>query len=289
MTGSFDGESELHEALDAPGSGLEVVGWTSEVRDAVPYFASDDISAVLLGAGRDGDPVAAMLQTDVAVIRLHTQAPIVLLVPEAHPEPRRDGLQRRRRRCPRAAAAGRDDLVRDSQGARDRRAGQRLFGKRRRCSARPCRDGVLAEGRHRQDRALDESRGVPRAEHGQACPADRPRSAVRRRGDHARPRPHAHDARARPGSRRRSMPASSPATRRATSRGSTSSRRRCAPRTPSSSPSRRCCSCSRWPARPTTSSSSTPRRSSTGRCSQCCGRPTSCCSSAASTCRRSRT
>jgi pilus assembly protein CpaE len=86
VTGSFDGESELHEALDAPASGLDVIGWTAEVRDAVPYFASDDISAVLLGAGRDGDPVAAMLQTDVAVIRLHTQAPIVLLVPEAHPD-----------------------------------------------------------------------------------------------------------------------------------------------------------------------------------------------------------
>ncbi len=86
VTGSFDGESELHEALNAPTSGLEVAGWTSEVRDAVPYFASDDISAVLLGVGRDGDPVAAMLQTEVAVIRLHTQAPIVLLVPEAHPE-----------------------------------------------------------------------------------------------------------------------------------------------------------------------------------------------------------
>ena len=67
------------------------------------------------------------------------------------------------------------------------------------------------------------------------------------------------------------MPASSPATRPATGRGSTSSRRRCVRRTPSSSPSRRCCSCSRWPGRRTTSSSSTPRRSSTGRCSPCCG------------------
>ena len=86
VMGSFDGKSELHEALAAPHSGLEVVGWVPEVRDAVPYLASEDISAVLLGAGRDGHPAAAMLQTDVAVIRLHTQAPIVLLVPEAHPE-----------------------------------------------------------------------------------------------------------------------------------------------------------------------------------------------------------
>ena len=86
MTGSFDGEHDLHEALGASGSGLEVVAWTAEVRDAVPYLGSGDVHAVLLGAGRDGDPVAAMLETDVAVIRLHTQAPIVLLVSEARPD-----------------------------------------------------------------------------------------------------------------------------------------------------------------------------------------------------------
>ena len=86
VTGTFDGETDLHEALDASGSGLEVVAWAAEVRDAVPYLGSGDVHAVLLGAGRDGDSVAAMLETDVAVIRLHTQAPIVLLVPEAHPD-----------------------------------------------------------------------------------------------------------------------------------------------------------------------------------------------------------
>jgi pilus assembly protein CpaE len=84
VTGAFDGESDLHEALNASGSGLEIVAWTAEVRDAVPYLGANNIHAVLLGAGRDGDPVAAMLESDVAVIRLHTQAPVVLLVPEAH-------------------------------------------------------------------------------------------------------------------------------------------------------------------------------------------------------------
>ena len=49
----------------------------------MPYLGSADVHAVLLGAGRDGEIVGAMLETDVAVIRLHTQAPIVLLVPEA--------------------------------------------------------------------------------------------------------------------------------------------------------------------------------------------------------------
>ena len=80
-----------------------------------------DIHAVLLGAGRDGDPVAAGLETDVAVIRLQTEAPIVLLVPGAALRPRRDGVHGGRRRRARDAAVGGDDLVRDPQGARDRR------------------------------------------------------------------------------------------------------------------------------------------------------------------------
>ena len=84
VTGTFDGESDLHEALDASGSGLDVVAWTTEVRDAVPYLGIDGVDAVLLGAGRSGGSAAAVFETEVAVIRLHTQAPIVLLVAEAY-------------------------------------------------------------------------------------------------------------------------------------------------------------------------------------------------------------
>jgi len=84
VTGTFDGESDLHEALDAPGSGLDVVAWTTEVRDAVPYLGVDGVDAVLLGAGPSGGSAAAVFETEVAVIRLHTQAPIVLLVAEAY-------------------------------------------------------------------------------------------------------------------------------------------------------------------------------------------------------------
>ncbi len=84
VTGSFDGESDLHEALDASGSGLEVVAWTTEVRDALPYLGVDSVDAVLLVAGRSGGSAAAVFETEVAVIRLHTQAPIVLLVAEAY-------------------------------------------------------------------------------------------------------------------------------------------------------------------------------------------------------------
>jgi len=84
VVGTF--ESELHGALGAPGSGLEVVAWAPHVAEALPHLGSDGVHAILLGAGGDGDSVRAMLESDVALIRLHTQAPVVLLVPEAHPE-----------------------------------------------------------------------------------------------------------------------------------------------------------------------------------------------------------
>ena len=84
VTGTFEGESALHEALDASGSGLDVIAWTSEVRDAVPYLGVEGVDAVLLGAGRGGGSTPALFETEVAVIRLQTQAPIVLLVAEAY-------------------------------------------------------------------------------------------------------------------------------------------------------------------------------------------------------------
>jgi pilus assembly protein CpaE len=86
VTGTLDGEQELRDAFAADGSGLEIVAWTAEVRDAVPYLGSGDVDAVLLGAGRNGMSSSVMFETEAAVIRLHTQAPVVLLVPEARPD-----------------------------------------------------------------------------------------------------------------------------------------------------------------------------------------------------------
>ncbi len=85
VTGTFDGEPDLHEALGASGSGLEVISWTPEVRDAIPYLGVEGVDAILLGAGSSDKPDTGMFETEVAVIRLHTQAPIILLVPEVHP------------------------------------------------------------------------------------------------------------------------------------------------------------------------------------------------------------
>lgn len=79
VAGSFAGESELHEMLEAPASGFEVVAWTLEVRDAVLYLASGDVSAILIGAdGLDGAGKTGLAR-DVAAIRRHARVPVILL------------------------------------------------------------------------------------------------------------------------------------------------------------------------------------------------------------------
>jgi pilus assembly protein CpaE len=80
-TGDFEGKDDLRGILESSESGIDVVVWTSEVRDAIPYLALDDIGAILIGAGRDGSTVAA-LADDVAAVRRHTRAAIILLIPD---------------------------------------------------------------------------------------------------------------------------------------------------------------------------------------------------------------
>ena len=98
------------------------------------------------------------------------------------------------------------------------------------------RDGLLAQGRRRQDRSRPAARDQLARQAGRRVLLRRPRPPVRRRRDHdgrrAREddlRPRHDDGRPRPREARRLR-------HRRTPRASTSSPRRCAPRTPSSSP-----------------------------------------------------
>ncbi len=86
VVGTFESAYDLRTALEAPGSGLEIVAWAVDVREALPSLDGDRVHAILLGVGSNGDTVVAPLESDVSAIRLRTQAPVVLLVPEAHPE-----------------------------------------------------------------------------------------------------------------------------------------------------------------------------------------------------------
>jgi pilus assembly protein CpaE len=86
VTGSFAGETELHAALEADGSGFEVVAWTPEVKDAVLYLGTGDVAAVLVGVGADGIPHTWALARDVASLRRHGRVPVLLLARELNTE-----------------------------------------------------------------------------------------------------------------------------------------------------------------------------------------------------------
>ena len=164
--------------------------------------------------------------------------------PRAHPGARDPPRLGRLLRPPRGRARGRrgrrhaappadgERRLRDPQGQPCRpRAGAST-------SRRAVATVFSPEGRHRQDRGLDEPRGALRQHHGSAR-CSRPRPPVRRRGDHARDRARQDDLRPRrrPGrARHREARRLHDAARVA---ASTSCRRRSARRTPSSSPRRK--------------------------------------------------
>ena len=86
LTGRFDDESELREALATPGSGFEIVGSTDDLQGAESLLQTRDLNAVLHGAvwTEDAD-TATELTAAVVAIRRHTTAPIILLVVDTGP------------------------------------------------------------------------------------------------------------------------------------------------------------------------------------------------------------
>jgi len=84
LTGSFDEGGELHAALEAPDSGLEVVCCAADVEELAERLGELDPSAVLHCTAWDGDGAspADSLAHDVSTIRRHTDAPIILLASE---------------------------------------------------------------------------------------------------------------------------------------------------------------------------------------------------------------
>ena len=219
------GPPELSRAL-AGHPEIELVGSSEQVRRGRRRPSPAGTCRCVLHATR----ASSLPADELAAIREHTRAPVILLASGESLAAARGGARRRRRRRAAAAAAGRERRLRDPQGGARRPAATPAAAGRK----RPDRDRVLAEGRDGQDRDRDEPRRRAREARGQADAAARPRPAVRRRRDHARARareddlrPRRRPGRARLGEARRLHDA-------ATRAGSTSSRRRCARRTPSS-------------------------------------------------------
>ena len=155
VTGSFAGETELHATLEADDSGFEVVAWTPEVKDAVLYLGTGDVAAVLVGIGPEGVPHTWALARDVAALRRHGRVPVLLLARELNTEI-----------VDAAFAAGVDDVLVLPQTVeqlafaihKTRQGGRNGCPQRRRRLQRARGHRVLAEGRYRQDGALDEPR-----------------------------------------------------------------------------------------------------------------------------------
>src|ERR687885_1608362 len=73
MTGSCEGLQELKDALERHME-VELVGWTSGITDAAATLTGGHLQVVLHGT-RD----SALPEDDIATIREHTRAPIILL------------------------------------------------------------------------------------------------------------------------------------------------------------------------------------------------------------------
>ena len=202
-----------------------------------------------LGAVLHATPGGSLPADDIAAIREYTRAPILLLASVESTAPARGGARGRRGRRPPAPAADRERRLRDPQG--DAHAGRRAQARRR-----PRRGRIVTvfspEGRDGQDRDGDEPRRLAREAARQAHAPARPRPPVRRRRDHARSRAGEDDPRPRHRAGRARLREARRLHHRGTRPGSTSCRRRCAPRTPSSSPRRSSPACSRSRASRTT-------------------------------------
>ena len=226
VTGSCDGLDQLREGL-ATHPEIDFVGWSEHVGEATPALAGGHLQ-VVVHATREttlpGDRGRRDPRADAGARRRPRLGRVVGAA-------RRRARRRGRRRRPAAAAADRERRLRAAQG------GARGPPARHRRRARPPRahrHGLLAEGRDGQDGDRDEPRRVLREEREEAHAPARPRPPVRGRLDHARARAGEDDLRLRrrPGRARlrEARGLRDPSTRA----GSTSCRRRCARRTPSS-------------------------------------------------------
>ena len=153
------------------------------------------------------------------------------------PRCRRGRARRGRRRRPASAAASGDDRLRGPQGEPGRRPRRNERGDA--AATGQVFTVFSPKGGTGKTVLATNLAAYLASKTQQARAADRPRSAVRRRGDHARARPGADDVRPRPGARR-PRPRQARRLHDAAPVGSaTCSWRRCCPSTPSWSPRRR--------------------------------------------------
>jgi pilus assembly protein CpaE len=86
VTGSFESATDLRDALAASPDGVEVTAWSASIADASLALSAPDLNAVLLGsvnAAAHPEAIGRLLDADIKALRRFTEAPVILLVPEA--------------------------------------------------------------------------------------------------------------------------------------------------------------------------------------------------------------
>ena len=109
LTGSCDGLDGLRESLERQGE-IELVGSSAGVAESAAALAGGHLQVVLHATRSTHLPA-----DELAAIREHTRAPVILLASGEAVEPARGGARSRRRRRPGSTANGRERRLRDPQ------------------------------------------------------------------------------------------------------------------------------------------------------------------------------
>jgi pilus assembly protein CpaE len=90
VTGHVDGDTDLRLTLDSSPT-IEVVAWAAQPEHAAEQLTAPDLAAVLHGTsmeqGGDAGVYFSVLEAEIGAIRRHTDAPVILLVPDAASPP----------------------------------------------------------------------------------------------------------------------------------------------------------------------------------------------------------
>ncbi len=181
LTGDLDSAGELRDRLSAADSGFELLGCVADVQEAVEPLRNQRVCAVLHFTSQmhgSTDDAAVVAQG-----RRGSDPPADHGADHPPPEPKRADARRGcsggRGRRRRGRTRARRDRVRDPQGGAVAADGVGA------CRRRRGDHRLLAQGWDGQDGDVHQHRRVSGGEDPEARPADRSRSPVRRRGDHA--------------------------------------------------------------------------------------------------------
>jgi pilus assembly protein CpaE len=86
VTGQVDGDADLRLTLEGS-TAIDVTAWAADPQAAAEQLGAPDLAAVLHGTsvehGGDAEVYFSVLEAEIGAIRRYTEAPVILLVPDA--------------------------------------------------------------------------------------------------------------------------------------------------------------------------------------------------------------